>query len=163
MPESYSSRSAIAKRVLKSLGSSSSDRGAAAASLRGPQYNVYQAATAAATSAVVSFDTGTEQRFTVTEVKFLPTAALTANNTNYVRVSLEYNDGAGGAFTQCALALSTVAGTGNWVANRPVNIPLTADVSVPTGRTLHVRFLKVGTGVATSIGHFVIRGTWEDA
>lgn len=102
----------------------------------------------------------------VTECKFVSSAALTSDNTNYVNMQLVYNNGNGGADTIVAQANSTntgaTLGTGNWVAGVPVALTVNASNAViPSGSQVQFKFLKVASGVNVPAGSVVLKGRWE--
>jgi hypothetical protein len=102
----------------------------------------------------------------VTGVAFVPSAALTANNTNYVSLKLVYNNGNGGSDTIVAMANSSntgaTLGTGDWVSDVAEALTITAaNAVIPSGSQVQVKFEKVASGVVVPPGTVVIKGEWE--
>lgn len=96
--------------------------------------------------------------FQVTAAKYLPSAAVTADNTNYQTLTLSKGDIVGGARTAIATRATTVAG-GSWTARIPVPLTITTTAaSVTSGQQLYLQFAPTGTGVATPSGTFVVEG-----
>lgn len=91
------------------------------------------------------------------DVKIVPAAALTADNGNYATVSLEVDDGAGGANTVIASATTQITGSGSWVAGTalPLTISATPASRVVDGATaakyLILKIAKTGTGVVVPV------------
>lgn len=113
-----------------------------------------------ATEAILYWVAKVDKKVQVTSVKVIGAAALTADSTSYATLSLEYDDGAGGADTQVAVASTTPAGTGNWTAGTAVALTITASNAVIDGETAdkYLIFKKAVTagGVATpALGVFV--------
>lgn len=106
-----------------------------------------------------------DKKVEILSVSFMPYGSLTSNDTNYATISLEYDDGAGGADTQVAAALTTTTGTGNFTAGTQVNIPLSATPAnrVVDGFTarkwLIFKIAKAASGVAVPAGRMVC--TWK--
>jgi len=96
----------------------------------------------------------------VTAVKYVPSAGLTANSTNYATLTLGSRTSAGGSLTAVATAntkLSGAGGTGDWSAFSPVSIAVTAaNATVPANGMLTVTAVKSGTGVDIPSGALVI-------
>lgn len=89
---------------------------------------------------------------TITEVSFVPDAALTADNTNFATVALM--NGA----TPVASQTTEITGSGNWVAGTPV--PLTIDTDEDTlaeGEILSLAITKTLAGVAVPAGLLIVR------
>lgn len=96
----------------------------------------------------------------VISAKLIPGGAVTADNTNYTTVSLVYNDGAGGAATTVA-ALTTQVASGNWVANQPKTLTVTAaNAEVASGKLFAVDLTGTGAGVATPA--FILHVTYQE-
>ena len=90
---------------------------------------------------------------TVTAVKIVPFAALTADNTNYKTVSLNRRLAAGSA-TVIASRATTITDTGNWVALTPITLTLSttaADLVVAAGETLSLHLVHTASGVAVPV------------
>jgi hypothetical protein len=127
------------------------------------RHNLGKAAdAAAATAASFGLDPVTDVDFKVTSVRFTPGAALTSDDTNYATLSLVYNNGAGGSDTVVATATTKTSGgggTGNWTADTPVTIAITAaNAVVPAGSNLQFKIAKTGTGVVVPAGGAHARG-----
>lgn len=127
------------------------------------RFNGCKAADAAAgTAASFGLDPSTDFQVKFTSVRFTPGAALTSDDTNYATVSLVYNDGAGGGDTVVASATTKTSGsggTGSWVADTPVVIPITAaNAVVPAGKNLQFKVAKTASGVVVPAGGFQARG-----
>lgn len=121
---------------------------------------------AATTNVNLCADYSTGVGIRVTGVAFVPSAALTAHNTNYVSMQLVYNNGNGGSDTVVAMANSTIAGaalaTNDWVANIAETLTITAaNAVIPSGSQVQFKFLKVSSGVNVPAGTVVIKGEWE--
>lgn len=118
------------------------------------------------TAGTASIQTWMPRAGRVIAAKILPTAALTADNTNYATVSLGKHDGAGGAVTTMASRATTVADSGSWVAGTEVNLTLSATLAntyFAKGDVLGFAIAKAGTGVAVPISTLVVYVEWEGA
>ncbi len=94
-----------------------------------------------------------------------PQGALTADATNNATIKVVKGDGAGGAETICASAVTTAGGTGNWVAGakEPLTLSATvADTRIAKGGVLGFSIAKGGTGVAVPISSITVDVEWED-
>lgn len=108
---------------------------------------------AAGTALEVPFET-TDQRYAITSVTIHPAAALTGDPTNNATISLEHDDGAGGANT----VVATITTTASWTAQVPVDVPITAaNKIVNSGRQLIFKIAKGGTGVAVPAMTFTVK------
>lgn len=92
--------------------------------------------------------------------KFIPDAALTANDTNYATLQLEKRDGLGGAAVVVASRTTQITGGGGNMAQL-VNYPLVISTTVATtqfaaGAILTVSITKQGTGVAVPAGSWAV-------
>jgi hypothetical protein len=93
----------------------------------------------------------------VVSVSVLPTAALTAHDTNNAVLLVDKNDGAGGARTNMATLTTNVA-SGNWVAfsRKAFTLDSTlANIQVAAGGMLTFEITKGGSGVAVPICNVV--------
>jgi hypothetical protein len=97
--------------------------------------------TAASAPVLGPYDTGRE----IKKLSILPAGAVTANDTNYATITVEVNDGAGGAKTEL-VALTTEVANGNWVAGVPIVLTLTAD-DIPAGGVIWITVAKAAAGV----------------
>jgi len=79
-------------------------------------------------------------------VQIHPSAALTANNSNYVTITVFKRPG-GGAATAIASVTTQITGSGNWVAWTPVNLNVVAGAFVSPGDSITVTIVATGTGV----------------
>lgn len=114
------------------------------------------AAAATATGETPFYRCYTAQR--VLRCDILPTAALTANDTNYASILLKSEDGAGaGAETISTLTTKITGGSGDWTAKVTVPFTLTAaNVDLSAGDILMVQITKAGSGVQLDIFHLVV-------
>lgn len=98
----------------------------------------------------------------ITSCQLVPYGALTADNTNNAVVSLQANDGAGGAATTVATVTTNVA-AGNWVAGTRFALTLTATLAdrivsgLAAERWLGMTITKGGTGVVVPSCKLVIQ------
>lgn len=93
---------------------------------------------------------------TVNQIKVLtatlhPQGALTGNDTDFVTLSVVYDDGAGGSETTVASVTTKVTGgTGSWTAGKVY--PLTVSAAyVPAGNQLRLKIAKSGAGKVVPI------------
>ena len=86
----------------------------------------------------------------LTAVRFVPAAALTADNANYATILIQKRTGAGAPST-VATVTTQITGSGNWTAFVPVNIPISAGL-VLAGDVLTFTISKTGTGVVVLAG-----------
>lgn len=99
----------------------------------------------------------------VTSCVLVPYGALTADATNNATVSLEANDGAGGAATTVASGVTTAGGTGTWTAGTRIPLTLSATLAnrivsgLAAERWLGMTIAKGGTGVAVPSCKLVIQ------
>jgi hypothetical protein len=110
-------------------------------------------ASAGATTEWPIFHNHSSQTMTVTGVKLVPFAALTADNTNYKTVAVNRRTDAGSA-TVIASRATTITDTGNWVALTPITLTLSAtaaDLVVPAGADLTLHLVHAGSGVAVPV------------
>lgn len=108
---------------------------------------------AASTALEVPFEV-TDIRYEITSVTIHPAAALTGDGTNNATITLEYDDGAGGANT----VVATITTTANWTAQTPVDVPITAaNKIVAAGKQLILKIAKGGTGVACPSFTFTVK------
>ena len=82
----------------------------------------------------------------INAVKIHPSAALTANATNYATYAIAVDDGIGGA---PATALSVLTNATSWTANNAVTLTVSnaALLAVPVGGSVWRSNLKSGAGV----------------
>ena len=87
-----------------------------------------------ATETVTHWVAKIDKKIRVTSVKVIGSANVTADTTSYATVSLEYDDGAGGADTQIAVLATDIAG-GNWTAGTAKTLAITASTATVDGET----------------------------
>lgn len=98
---------------------------------------------------------------TVTEVSFIPSVALTADDTNN-RVFTLQNKGSAGSGTTAIATLTTNLASGNWVANdeRVMTLSATpANLNVSKDDVLAIVETHGGSGVAHPSMKFTVKGT----
>lgn len=96
----------------------------------------------------------------IDSVRFVPTAALTANDTNNALITISKRDGAGGAAVVVATILTDVA-SGSWVAFTPKDMVLSVvagALNILETDVLTLTVAKNGSGVALPAGTIEIRG-----
>lgn len=83
------------------------------------------------------------------QVNIHPSAALTADNSNFATITVAKRTAGGGAVTIATATTKTAGGggTGNWVAWTPLVIPASAGASLAPGDAITVTIAKSGTGV----------------
>jgi hypothetical protein len=98
---------------------------------------------------------------TVRSVKYVPTAALTADNTNYATITVWKRDSAGANQTKVAEVTTQITGSGNWTAFAPVALTLqaAANIALAAGSSLTVQIAKAGSGVQVPAGTLVVEMT----
>lgn len=93
-------------------------------------------------------------------VEFMPHGNLSAAS-DCANLGLLYDDGAGGAATYIASAITTSGGTGSWTAGTAVNIPLTTGNSIVNGASaskwLKFTITKTAGGVAVPAGELTAK------
>lgn len=83
-----------------------------------------------------------------------PTAALTADNTNFATVSVQKGDGAGGAGTTMASLTTAITGSNDWAAGRTEAMTLSATVAntrFVKGSVLGFAIAKAAAGVVVGV------------
>jgi hypothetical protein len=96
----------------------------------------------------------------VTGVRFVPTAALTADNANNAVITVRKRNGAGGTAVTLATITTDVA-SGDWVAFTPKALTPTAtaaDLIIRETDVITVEVAKGGTGVALPSGSIEVIG-----
>lgn len=94
-------------------------------------------------------------------VKFIPNAALTADNTNATTLALVYNNGNGGGDTTIATintATTAGGGSGNWTAGTGVALTVNTQVVVPVGSQVELKVTGAGTTPPLPQGAIVVHG-----
>lgn len=98
----------------------------------------------------------------IISVRYADTGAITANSTNFVTLSLAYNDDAGGSATTVASIATTAAGTGNVSANQSKAVTVVATAAVvPANQMLLARATQTASGVAFGPGFMIV--CWEES
>lgn len=109
------------------------------------------AATATAEVPFHSVSTKTQQVLSVT---FTPAATLTANDTDYATLTVRKRSALGadgGAVAEVTTKIT--GGTGDWVAFKPVTIPLVAtEPTLADGESLTIAIAKAASGVIVPAG-----------
>jgi hypothetical protein len=82
------------------------------------------------------------------QINYAPSAALTADATNFLTMTVRRNPAAGGAAVTIA---SVVTSAGSWTALVPVTLTL-VNVALVSGDVLTVEITKSGTGVICPSG-----------
>lgn len=108
---------------------------------------------AAGTATAETVACGTRNGGRLLAVRFIPAAALTADNTNYATITVSRRNAAGGGKTTVASVTTQITGSGSWTAFVPVNVPVSNDALEPGG-TLTYEIAKAGTGVVVPVGSF---------
>lgn len=110
---------------------------------------------AAATATSETVACGTRNGGRLIGVRYVPGAALTADNTNYATITVSKRDSAGGTKTTVASRTTQVTGSGSWTAFVPVELTLAAAADIlNAGGTLTFEIAKAGTGVVVPAGTF---------
>lgn len=115
------------------------------------------AADATAERGVGYIDSGDDGEGLV-DLVIVPTAALTAHDTNNATITIRKKDSAGGSSTSVATITTTVA-SGSWVAFAPKAMVLTAtaaDLRIAAGSSISVQITKNGAGVVVPISSFYV-------
>ena len=112
------------------------------------------AATLTAEQAVYRNGSGVER--TISAVRFIPSAALTADNTNYATLTVAKRDAAGGNATTVASVTTEITGSGDWTAFAAVDFGTIVSAALPDGWALTVAIAKAGSGVAVPAGQLEV-------
>jgi hypothetical protein len=91
---------------------------------------------------------------TLNAVRYVPDAALTADNTNYATITVKRRNADGTGAVTLASVTTQITGSGNWSQWVAVNIPV-VNASVSAGQIVTVGIAKAGTGVAVPAGQLV--------
>lgn len=86
---------------------------------------------------------------------FVPSAALSGDNTNNATLALASRDGAGGGSVSIASRATTIA-NGNWTAFVPVSLGTLSNTSVAAGNVLTFAISKGGSGVVVPSGSLIV-------
>lgn len=166
MPDTYASRLALSKLLLRSVGGNSASRAAAASTVREYERSVFMAASIAATTTMaVTVDDSTSQPIRLSQVTFVPNSALTANATNYKILSVVWNNGNGGSDTVLMRINTTPTangGTGNMTAQRRYTLNTVSATDIPSGSMVQFKVSHAGTGVALPIGSVIIKADFKE-
>lgn len=90
----------------------------------------------------------------------LPAGALTAHGTTYATLTINKNDGAGGADTALASVTTELTGSGHWVAGQTVAMTLATSVEVAAGEVIGLQIAKASTGVAVPVSAIQLDVEW---
>lgn len=110
---------------------------------------------AAAGTAVNQPAGAVRQNYTIVAARLLNgPSAITASDTNFVTITVEWNNGAGGARTVALTATTKITGgTGNVAADTAAPLTVTVASSanvIPAGSVLYVKVVASGTGTTTA-------------
>lgn len=115
------------------------------------------AADAAAGDATAEIVIGAIRRAgTILSATYYPSAALTANDTNYATLLVDQRDGAGGAPANVATANTNTAGTGSWTAFVGETLGTITNAAVVAGALLTFEITKASAGVVVPTGILVV-------
>lgn len=90
----------------------------------------------------------------------VPTATLTASDTDYATITVKTDDGAGGtpAVAVTWTTQSSAPGTANWaVGVKETGVLTAANCTVAAGACLWFNIAKTGSGVVVGISHYVVQ------
>lgn len=94
----------------------------------------------------------------ITAIEYVPAAALTADDTDYVTITVRKRDGAGGAAVTVATMTSKITGgSGNWSAFQAVSLGTIANPDLLVGDLLTIEITKAGAGKAVPIGFLRVK------
>lgn len=88
----------------------------------------------------------------ILSVKYIPNAALTANNTDYATLTVANRDAAGVAVGDIAAITTEITGTGDWVAFVAEDFGVLANTEVEAGGSVTFEIEKAGSGVVVPAG-----------
>lgn len=91
---------------------------------------------------------------TLVGVRYVPDAALTADNTNYATITIKRRDAAGGNATTLASVTTQITGSGNWTQWVAINLPVVVS-AIAAGQIVTVSIAKAGSGVVVPAGQLV--------
>jgi hypothetical protein len=92
----------------------------------------------------------------VQAVRFLPSAALTANNTNYATLTVVNRDAAGSSVGTIAAITTEITGSGDWVAFVLEDFGTLANATIAAGGTVTFEIEKAASGVVVPAGSLEI-------
>lgn len=102
---------------------------------------------------------------TLTALRLVPGAALTADDTNYATLTPNKGNAAAGALTGVATAKTTkiTGGTGNWAARTAIAFTLNTDGTqkLTKGQYFYISKTVAGTGVALAYGMWLVEYTYD--
>lgn len=166
MPDTYASRLALSKLLLRSVGGNAASRAAAASTVREYERQVHwPAAIAATTNATYTIDASTAAPVQFSQAIYVPQAALTSNATNFRTLSVVWNNGNGGADTVLMRINTTPTangGTGNMTANRRYTLNTVSATDVPAGSMVQFKVTHSGTGVSLPIGSVIFKADFKE-
>lgn len=94
----------------------------------------------------------------VTSIEYVPAAALTANDTDYVTITIRKRDGAGGAAaTVATLTTKITGGSGDWTAFVPVSLGTITNGDLLVGDLLTIEITKAASGKVVPIGFLRVK------
>lgn len=97
---------------------------------------------------------------TVVSVKYVPTAALTANDNDYATLRVQRRDSNGAnPATVASQTTKVTGGSGDWTAFKAVALTNGAGVALAAGEHLTFDIAKAGNGVAVPSGQLVVEYT----
>lgn len=89
----------------------------------------------------------------IAKIEFVPSAALTANDTNFATLIVGKRSAAGGARTTLKQVTTAIAGgTGNWTAFVAVDFGVLTVSSLAAGDSITLEITKAAAGVAVPAG-----------
>jgi hypothetical protein len=92
----------------------------------------------------------------IKSIRYLPAAALTADNTNYATLRVRKRTSTGGDGGIIASVTTQATGSGNWTAFKPVTVTLDdtpdSNLDLKAGESLTFEITKTGTGVIVPAG-----------
>jgi hypothetical protein len=90
---------------------------------------------------------------TIAAVRYVPDAALTADNTNFAAITVTKRNADGTGNVTVATRTTAITDSGNWLQWVAVNLPLTvANINLAAGQILTVKITKSGAGVVVPAG-----------
>lgn len=127
------------------------------------QLRVYSkyAADAATSTTTTAWAMKLDNKVEFLSVEYMPSSGNLTAAADCANLGLLYDDGAGGAATYIASAITTSGGTGNWTAGTAVNIPLTTNNQIVDGATaskwLKFTITKTGAAVVVPAGELTAK------
>lgn len=97
----------------------------------------------------------------VTNAVYIPGGTLTANDTNYITMTLEQATPLGVITSIGSFTTQITGGSGNWTAQVPVNFSITAaNANILPGNSVLIKLTQTGTGVAIPVGALIVNGVF---